>query len=48
MTPEEIFQILKDKFTDSILEFENELPTEPFIKVDALELNKICEFLRDD
>lgn len=42
---EEIFQILKNKFQDSILEFKTDQPTEPIIIIEALEIDKICSFL---
>lgn len=48
MTPEEIFQLLNNKFPNSIIDFDTELPTESFIIVDALALPIISEFLRDD
>lgn len=48
MTPEEIFQLLNNKFPNSIIDFDTELPTESFIIVDALALPIISEFLRDN
>lgn len=48
MSVEEIIQKLKDKFPQSEIILDNELPIEPFIIINALELPQICEFLRDD
>ena len=48
MSVEEILQKLKDNFSDSEFELDNELPVEPFIIVNPLELEKVCEFLRDE
>ncbi|MCW8849333.1 MAG: NADH-quinone oxidoreductase subunit C [Melioribacteraceae bacterium] len=48
MNVEEILQKLKDKFPESEFNLDNELPVEPFIVVNPLEINKISEFLRDD
>ncbi len=45
---EEIFQILKNKFQDSVLEFKTDQPTEPIIIVQALEIDKICSFLSSE
>lgn len=47
-TKEEIYDILKKKFPDAVLEFQNELPVEPFIIVDPLKIDKVCLFLRDN
>ena len=46
-TVEEIFEILKAKFGDSILELKTDQPVEPFIIANPLEIDKICFFLRD-
>ena len=48
MNVEEILQKLKEKFPESELNLDNELPVEPFIIINPLEINKIAEFLRDD
>jgi NADH-quinone oxidoreductase subunit C len=48
MNVEEILQKLKDKFPDSEFNLDNELPVEPFIIVNPLEIHTISEFLRDD
>lgn len=45
---EEIFQILKNKFQDSVLEFKTDQPTEPVIIVQALEIDKVCSFLNSE
>ena len=46
--PEEIFEILKQKFGDIITGFDKETPTEPIISVDPLNVNKVGKFLRDN
>lgn len=48
MNVEEILLKLKDNFHDLEFILDNELPVEPFIIVNPIGLNKICEFLRDD
>ncbi len=45
---EEIFQILKEKFPDSVLELKSDQPTEPVIIVDALHVDKVCSLLSKD
>ncbi len=47
MEAEEIYQKLKNTFTDAILDF-NEEVLQPFIKVSADKVDEIAEFLRDD
>jgi len=47
MSAEEIYNLLKEKFGDSILEMESDKPTEPIISVAPLKINAIAEFLRD-
>lgn len=47
MKAEDIFNLLKEKFGDAILEMDSDLPTEPIINANPLEINKILEFLRD-
>lgn len=48
MTIEDILQLLKDKFPQSEFSLENELPVDHYIIVNALELPKICTYLRDE
>lgn len=48
MNVEEILQKLKDKFPESEFSLDNELPVEPFLIVNPLDINIISEFLRDD
>lgn len=45
---EEIYQILKNKFQDSILEFKTDQPTEPVIIIQAMETDKVCNFLSSE
>lgn len=45
---EEIFNLLKDKYPDYILELKTDQPTEPVIIVDALQVDKVCSFLSKD
>ncbi len=47
-TADEIFNVLKEKFGDSVVELKTDKPVEPFIIVDPLEVDKICLFLRDE
>lgn len=47
-TTEEIFNILKQKFGDAIIELKSGLPIESFIIVDPLKIDEVCLFLRDD
>jgi NADH-quinone oxidoreductase subunit C len=44
---EEIFQILKENFPNSVIELKTDLPTEPIIIVPALDIDKISLFLKD-
>jgi len=46
-TSEEIFQILKNKFQDKVIEFKN-VQFEPHIIVDPLAIKDVCLFLRDE
>ncbi len=45
---EEIFEILKAKFGEVIIELITDKPTESFITVAPLEIDKVCLFLRDE
>jgi NADH-quinone oxidoreductase subunit C len=47
-TPEEIFEILKDKFGEAILGIDTETPVEAIISVDASKIHEVGKFLRDD
>ncbi len=47
-TAEEIFNILKEKFGDSVIELITDKPTEAFITVNPFEIDKVCIFLRDN
>ena len=44
---EEIFQLLKVNFQASNLELKTDQPTEPILLASALEIDKLCLFLRD-
>jgi hypothetical protein len=45
---EEIFQILKNNFPDSVFEYKTDQPTEPIIIIQAIVIDKVCEFLHSD
>ncbi len=45
-TVEEILEILKNTFSEGKIELDNELPVDPVINVDPLQVHKIGEFLR--
>ena len=45
---EEIYEILKDKFGDSIIELKSDQPVDPIIIVNPLEIDKVSSFLRDE
>lgn len=47
MTAEEIYNLLKDNFGEAILEMVSNVPTEPIISVEPLQINLISQFLRD-
>ena len=47
-TAEEIYNLLKDKFNEKIIELNSSTPVEPFIIVDPLTIHEICIYLRDD
>lgn len=46
-TTEELFNLLKEKFGDKIIELKSDQPVEAFIKVDPKSIDKISLFLRD-
>lgn len=46
--PEEIFEILKAKFGDAVIEIQTEKPVEPIIIVDQKKINEVGVFLRDN
>ncbi len=48
MKPEEIFELLKQKFDDKIIGFENELPVDSYIVVNPLAIKEVSKFLRDN
>ena len=45
--PEEILELLKAEFADTLLELDSELPTETLIRTDPLKIHLISKFLRD-
>jgi len=45
---EEIFEILKAKFGQSVIEMKKDLPVEPFIIINPSDIDKVCFFLRDN
>jgi len=47
-TAEEIFNLLKAKFGDSIIELKSDKPIDLFILVNPLEVDKICLYLREE
>ncbi len=48
MTQQEIYNILKEKFGDEIIEFSHELPSDPYIVANRSKIDEICLFLRDE
>jgi NADH-quinone oxidoreductase subunit C len=42
---EEIFQILKNKFPDSVIELKTDQPTEPVIIIQPLAIDQVCSYL---
>lgn len=47
-TAEEIFNILKENFPDSVTELITDKPVDPYITASSLEIDKICIFLKDN
>ncbi len=47
MNADDIYNLLKEKFGNSILEMVSDVPAEPIITVEALKINEVCEYLRD-
>ncbi len=47
-TIEEIFNLLKEKFGESIIALQSEQPIDPYIDVAPLEIDKVSFFLRDE
>ena len=47
-TAEEIFNLLKEKFGDSVIELKSDKPVEPYIVIDPLTVDKICLFLQEE
>jgi NADH-quinone oxidoreductase subunit C len=47
-TAEEIYNLLKEKFNDKIIELNSAAPVELFVVVDPLTIHEVCFYLRDD
>ncbi|HKJ82068.1 MAG TPA: NADH-quinone oxidoreductase subunit C [Ignavibacteriaceae bacterium] len=47
-TPEEVFNILKEKFGDAVVELAASQPVDPYIVVNPKEVDKICQYLFDN
>ncbi len=47
-TPEEIFEILKEKFGEETVAFDDQLPVDKIITVDPFKIREVCEFLHDN
>jgi len=45
---EEIFNLLRAKFSNKIIELNSSAPVEPFIVVDPISIHEVCFYLRDD
>ncbi len=45
---QEIFDLLKNEFGDSVLAFDKDIPTEPIISIDPLKIHIIAKFLREN
>ncbi len=45
---EELFNLLKEKFGDAIIELKKDQPVDPFIIVDPFQIDKISLFLRNN
>jgi NADH-quinone oxidoreductase subunit C len=45
---EEIFNILKERFSNAVVELISTQPVEQFIVINPLGINKVCSFLRDN
>lgn len=45
---EEIFEILKQNFSNSAMEYKSDIPLDQFIVVPSSEIDKICHFLKDN
>lgn len=47
-TPQEIYDLLKEKFGKAIIELISAPPSEAYMSVDPLEIDKVCLFLKDE
>ena len=45
---QEIYEILKSKFGESVLELKTDVPVDHFIIVDPIKIHDVCLFLRDE
>lgn len=48
MTANEIYEKIKTKFEDAIIEFKPDAVVEPYLEVKPDKIKEICEFLRDE
>ena len=46
--PEEIFELLKKEFGETIISLDKDTPVDPIISVDPLQIHKIGAFLREN
>ncbi len=47
-TPEEIFEALKNKFGEAVINLATDQPVDPYIEVAPLEVDKVCKFLFEE
>lgn len=47
MNPQEIYQILSDKFGESVISFDTELAGDPSIQIAPTAISDVCQFLAD-
>ncbi len=46
--PEEIYNLLKEKFGDAVIEYSNSQPVDPIIVITPLKIDEVCGFLHDN
>lgn len=47
MEPKEIFELLKNKFGEAIIEFKDDKPVDSYIIVSPAKIDEVCLYLRD-